>query len=89
MTSRTTRKFRQALEKLPQDIQLQAKEAYRLFRDNPRHPSLSFKKVHSQRPIFSVRISLKYRAVGLLENDLVVWFWIGDHDRYEQLLKQL
>ncbi len=43
-----------------------ARKAYRLFRDNSQHPSLQFKKVHSREPIDSVRVSLGYRAAGLL-----------------------
>ena len=89
MISRTTRNFRRAKEKLPRNVQVQAKEAYRLFRNNPRHPSLSFKKVHSKRPIYSVRISLNHRAIGILDRDKIVWFWIGEHDQYEQMLKQI
>jgi len=39
-------------------------------------------------PIYSVRISKGYRAVGQLEADTVIWFWIGTHTEYEQLLSK-
>jgi hypothetical protein len=40
-----------------------------MFRENARHPSLHFKKVHDRDPIYSVRVTLGYRALGLLEDE--------------------
>jgi hypothetical protein len=60
-----------------------------LWSANPDHPSLRFKKVHVKLPIYSVRIDIDWRAVGVLEGDTVVWFWIGPHAEYEQLLRVL
>mgnify|MGYP005814256571 FL=1 len=56
---------------------------------NPAHPSLRFKKVHPKLPIFSARVDLDWRAVGVLESDTLVWFWVGSHAQYEALLKSL
>ena len=86
MKSRTTVKFRQAFAKLPAEVQKQARTAYRLFKKNPSHPSLRFKKVHQKLPIYSARITRDYRAVGQLDGETVVWFWIGSHTDYEKLL---
>ena len=86
MISRANPRFWKAFAALSPEIQRQARDAYRLFRDNPRHPGLRFKKVHAERPIYSVRITRDYRAVGVLAGDEVVWFWIGSHAGYEQLL---
>ena len=60
-----------------------------LFRQNPYHPSLQFKQVHNIEPVYSVRITLNYRAVGVLSGDEIVWFWVGKHDEYETLLRNL
>ena len=68
MNSRTTKRFRQMLAKLPSNIRQQAKGAYRLFRENSHHPSLQFKKVHDTEPIYAVRININYRAVGVFDN---------------------
>lgn len=89
MTSRTTRRFRELLAKLPEDIRRQARGAYRLFLANPGHPSLQFKPVHPSAPIYSARISLGYRAVGTIDQGCVVWFWIGPHSEYDKLLRNL
>ena len=66
MNSRTTKRFRQMLAKLPSNIRQQAKGAYRLFRENSHHPSLQFKKVHDTEPIYAVRINqdLRKRDLG-------------------------
>jgi hypothetical protein len=88
MKSRTTRRFREAFGKLPEQIQTQARDAYRLFLQDPQHPSLRFKRVHPSDPIYSVRITRSHRALGVLVGDEVVWFWIGNHDEYERLIRQ-
>jgi len=87
--SRTTDKFRALRDSLPKPIQDKARAAYELWSDNPDHPSLRFKKVHVKLPIYSVRIDIDWRAVGILEGNTVVWFWIGSHADYEQFLRKL
>ena len=88
MQSQTTQKFRQLLAAAPEAVQAKARATYRLWADNPGHPSLRFKKVHTTLPVYSVRIDLNWRAVGLLREDTVIWFWIGPHSEYEKLLTQ-
>jgi hypothetical protein len=87
--SRTTEKFRALYGGLPKPLQEKADSAYQLWSQNPDHPSLRFKKVHARLPIYSVRIDIDWRAVGILDGDEVVWFWIGSHGDYERLLRQL
>ena len=89
MTSHTTKRFREAFRLLPQTVKRQAREAYRLFRQNPHHPGLYFKQVHPSKPIYSVRISRDYRAVGIRDGDEMIWFWIGSHTDYDTLLSRL
>jgi hypothetical protein len=84
--SRVTRSFLEAFTGLPEDVQSQARKAYRLFRADPAHPSLRFKKVEATENVYSVRIGLGYRAVGVLEGSTVTWFWIGSHAEYDHLL---
>lgn len=86
MNSKTTSRFRKCYSVLPGEIKKQAKGSYKLFIKNPYHPSLHFKRVHSHRPIFSVRISMDYRAVGIQQNNEIIWFWIGSQREYEKLL---
>lgn len=89
MNSRTTQRFRALLQSLPAHVIQQARDAYELFQDNPSHPGLHFKKVHSDPPIYSARVGIGYRAVGVLDGDTVIWFWIGSHAEYDRLLDTL
>ena len=89
MNSRTSERFRLAFGRLPARVQTRARAAYRLFRRDPSHPSLRFKQVHPSRPIYSVRVGLAYRALGVRHADEIIWFWIGSHADYDQLLKDL
>ena len=89
MISKTTKRFRNAFDALPAAVQQQARRAYYLFRQNPHHHSLSFRQVHPVEPIYSVRVGLHYRALGVRTGDEVVWFWIGSHSDYDKLLSSL
>ena len=89
MRSRATPPRSAAYRELPAEIRNLAQKAYRLFQENPGHPSLHFKKVHDHDAIYSARVTLGYRVVGLMENDEMTWFWIGTHSEYDRLLDQL
>jgi hypothetical protein len=89
MNSHTTRRFRALFAALPAHVQRQAREAYRLFQEDPAHPGLRFKQVHSDPPTYSARVGISYRAVGVLEGDTVIWFWIGTHAEYDKVLEHL
>ena len=89
MNSRTSERFRLAFGRLPVRVQKRARAAYRLFRQDPSHPSLRFKQVHPSRSIYSVRIGLAYRALGVRDGDDVIWFWIGSHADYDELVREL
>jgi hypothetical protein len=69
--------------KLPRDIRRRADAAYALLRENPRHPSVHFKKVGA---LWSARVTLDYRALAVEAPDGFVWFWVGRHDEYEKII---
>lgn len=89
MKSVTTRSFRERYARLPRRIQDQVRAAYKLFRQDPLHNSLHFKRVNQIEPVFSARVTLDYRAVRLLEHGTATWFWVGKHSEYEKFLKSL
>ena len=89
MKSQTTFAFRKRFAALPADVRNQARLAYRLFASNPHHSSLHFKRVHATEPVYSARVGRSYRVVGLIEDGVIVWFWIGPHEQYETLLANL
>jgi hypothetical protein len=89
MNSTTTDQFWTCYSALPAEIRKQAREAYSIFVADPYHPSLHFKRIHSTRPVFSARIGIHYRAVGILDGQEITWFWIGSHADYDRLVRQI
>lgn len=84
MKSATLPSFWSGYRKLGGSVRERARKAYQLWAENPFHPSLHFKCINSEESIWSVRVTRSYRALGVLEGDTVTWFWIGNHDEYEQ-----
>ena len=76
MRSRTTRQFRDLLQAAPPTVRDKAHAA-------------CLQKAHSTLPVYSVRIDLDWRAVGVLQEGLVVWFWVGPHREYDRLLTKI
>jgi len=89
LRSTTTSSFRKAFDSLSPEVQERARNAFGRFQDDPQHPGLRLKKVHPSRPIYSVRVSLTYRALSLRTDDEWIWFWIGSHADYDRLLDRL
>jgi mRNA-degrading endonuclease RelE of RelBE toxin-antitoxin system len=84
MKSAALPSFWESYKKLDETVRNRAKKAFVLWIENPFHPSLHFKCVNSEEEIWSVRITLNYRALGILDGDTVTWFWIGNHKDYEK-----
>ena len=85
ITSIRTKSFKKLFARLPTHIQKQATEDYKIFRRDPGYPGLHFERISSNRPIYSVRIGLNYRAVGEMNNNVMKWYWIGSHEDYNKL----
>jgi hypothetical protein len=85
MKSRAIRSFWEAYHGLPPDIQKLAYKQYRLWLQDPQHPSIRFKKVQGH---WSARVSQDYRAVGIMDGDTIIWYFIGTHAEYDLLLKR-
>jgi hypothetical protein len=60
-----------------------ADKSFELLKSDPHHPSLRFKRVGRFR---SVRVGLHYRALAVEVPDGVLWFWIGTHAEYDDLV---
>ncbi|MBC7812484.1 MAG: hypothetical protein H7175_15125 [Burkholderiales bacterium] len=85
MRSKQTHHFRELLGQLPDDVRQQAHQDYRLFKHDS--SSLQFKRLDRHPALYSLRIGISYRALGILEeDDLVVWIWIGAQTDYDKLL---
>ena len=71
---------------LPKKVQAIADNKFSLLKEDPRHPSLHFKKTGK---FFSVRIGKKHRALAVQAEEAIVWFWIGTHAQYDDLIGRL
>jgi hypothetical protein len=80
---RATPDFWYFYRQLPSDIQELADRCYELLKQDPKYPSLHFKKAGQ---FWSVRVGLHYRALAVEDNDDIAWFWIGSHAEYDKLL---
>ena len=81
-----TRRFWDLFYALPRDIQELALKNYGLWRADPYHPSLHFRKLQGSADRFSVRIGSHHRALGRLTADTMTWVWIGTHAEYDRLV---
>jgi hypothetical protein len=82
--SRANDKFWRCYKCLPVSVRTLARKNYRLWRQNPRHPSLQFKKTAED--AWSVRIGDHYRAMATVEKGVMIWFWIGTHEEYNKMV---
>ena len=83
MTHHASPDFWACYRSLPQEIQKLADAAYARLKQDPRHPSLHFKKVGR---FWSARVGGQYRALAVETADSLVWFWVGSHADYDKLL---
>ena len=81
---RTTPQFWQRFDALPEEIQQLARKNFGLLKQDPRHPSLQFKRVGDY---WSARVGLNYRALAVEDSSDFVWTWIGTHAEYDKLIK--
>ena len=66
-------------------MQKVADRGYELLKEDPKHPSLHLKKIGRY---WSVRVSLRYRALAVAVDDGLLWFWVGSHAEYDKLIKR-
>ena len=82
---RATTQFWKQFYKLPEETQKLARKNFELLKENPRYPSLRFKKIFS---FWSARVGTSYRALAVEDGSGFIWVWIGSHDEYNKLLSR-
>jgi hypothetical protein len=85
MQSRAALSFWEGYRLLPPEIQRAAVKQYRLWLSDHGHHSVQFKKVQDY---WAARVTDHYRALGIMERETVIWFWIGPHREYEKLIRR-
>ena len=81
-----TRRFWELFQALPPEVQNLAVKNYHLWRRNPHHPSLRFRRLQGSEDRFSIRVGDHYRAIGRLAGEKMTWAWIGTHSDYDRLV---
>jgi hypothetical protein len=84
MKHRASRKFWGFYRKLPANVQRLANKNYQLLKSNPAHRSLHFKPVGR---FWSFRVGSRFRALAVASGSDLVWFWIGTHADYNEIIK--
>ena len=81
---KSTTRFWCCFDALPKEIKEIARKNYSLLKENPKHPSLHFKKVGK---LWSARVGRNHRSLAIEDEVGFIWVWIGTHDEYDQILK--
>lgn len=81
----TTKGFWKFYYQLPKEIHDIADKNFELLKNDKRHPSLQFKRIDQ---LYSVRVGLAHRALGIEKAGKIYWFWIGAHDEYIRIIKR-
>ncbi|MFW6028247.1 MAG: hypothetical protein ACOC9Q_01840 [bacterium] len=66
---------------MPKGVQRLADKNFALLKANPHHPSLHLKRIGR---LWSVRVGLHHRAIGIDYESGIAWIWIGSHADYDK-----
>ena len=92
--SKTTDGFWKLFYKLEHQLQKTARNKYEIFKKTPHCKSLRFKQIGRMKarknPWWEISINECYRAVGIQKGNenIIHWFWVGDHTKTERLIRQ-
>ena len=89
MIHRASTDFWRDCQALSDAVRVRANKQFALLKANPQHPSLQFKKLGERggQEIWSARFTLKHRALPVKLKSEYVWYWIGEHNAYDVLVK--
>jgi len=85
VTHFTSSRFWKCYEQLSEEVRTQADKQFALLKANPSHPSLRFKKVGRY---WAARVNSGIRALAVEDGSDLLWFWIGEHNEYERIIKR-
>jgi hypothetical protein len=72
---------------LPAHAQKLADRTFEFFKRDPLYPVLHLQRIRGD--VCSVRVGDHYRAMAKRIPGGWMWFWIGTHEQYNNLLKQI
>lgn len=89
MKSHVTDDFIDCFRKLPGRVKRLARRSHKRWKNNPSHPGLQFKRVGKRKPVYSLRVGIGWRALGIKIDKTMARFWIGPHAEYDAILPEL
>lgn len=76
-----------SFDDLPEDVKKLAEKNYKLWRESKNAPGLRFKQIHKTLPIYSFRVGMKHRTVGVETADnKIAWFWVGSFETFNETI---
>jgi addiction module RelE/StbE family toxin len=75
-----TKNFVREYRRLPEEIQKTVDKQLEMLMENPKHPSLNFKKMQDPRGIWECRVTYTYRLTFQIEDDTYILRKVGTHD---------
>jgi hypothetical protein len=79
-----SKRFWKCFDALPSDVQALSKKNFKFLKQDLTHPSLQFKLIGGK--LYSARVGLYYRVLGLPRDRGVHGLWIGTHGEYDKLI---
>jgi hypothetical protein len=83
-----TKVYKDRLEHLGDRIAKLAEDAFGVFLKDPESPILNNHPLHDthrgqhRNGSRAVSVTLRYRAIYVVDGDVNVWYWIGTHEDY-------
>jgi mRNA-degrading endonuclease YafQ of YafQ-DinJ toxin-antitoxin module len=72
--------FRRAYQQLPAEIQAKVDKQIRLFKDNPRHPSLRIHPLRGTDGIWEGYVDIYYQFTLEIQEDRYLFRMVGTHE---------
>lgn len=69
---------------MPAEVRELADANYVLLKNDLAHPSIQLKPIGR---LWSIRVGLSHRALGVRDDQGFVWIWIGLHADYDGMIK--
>ena len=85
MTHVASSRFWSSYDRLPAEVRSQADKQFALLKRDSSHSSVRLKKIGR---FWSARVSQGTRALAVEHSGNLIWFWIGSHTEYEQIIKR-
>ncbi|MCK4939026.1 MAG: hypothetical protein KAR80_01960 [Rhodospirillaceae bacterium] len=77
----------ETFDDLPIDVKKLAEKNYKLWKESKNSPGLRFKQIHKTLPIYSFRVGMKHRTVGVeTDDDKIAWFWVGSFETFNKTI---